>query len=141
MNSTMQKLEELTSALPEFSPLGKQCLVQEYPVENGVCFRFPLYALDKKVSVDRWFFSAGVIHKLHSHKDQEECIFVYEGTVETTVAGVVHKLTAGQSLHISHGEPHWSRMLTDVRVITIVYPTGYYVASEIPEAERVSSVS
>lgn len=52
-------------------------------------------------------FQAGQDFKAHYHNEMEENFFILEGEVDVVVDGVVHRLTAGQLIHIEPGEVHY----------------------------------
>ena len=65
---------------------------------------------------------AGAVAPEHHHP-HEQIVNVLQGTLELTVAGVVHVLTAGTTFVIPPGVPHAARALTPCSVLDIFAPT------------------
>ena len=64
---------------------------------------------------------AGTSFPEHRHP-HEQAVNVLDGTLELTVGGQVHRVTAGQAFVIAPDVPHSGRALTACRVLDVFAP-------------------
>lgn len=128
--SNLRRLAELTEKLPPMLSVIDSDVThsyKEYRVNGGVCFNLGLYRYRNIVTVDRWYLSGGVDYPEHTHEEQE-MIFVYEGSMEITFSRDGRRITvkAGEHITVPPKTPHSAYFPERTRAITIMYPSGEY---------------
>lgn len=141
--ANLRKLAVLTEKLPPMLSVVDSDSTQnykEYRVKDGVCFNFGLYRYRNIVAVDRWYLSADVEYPVHSH-DEQELIFVYEGSMEITFHRDGRKVDVlpGEHITIPPNTPHSAHFPERTRCVTIMYPAGKYLARSQNEPDTSAS--
>ncbi len=68
-----------------------------------------------------WDVDAGSVLPEHQHP-HEQVVNMLDGVLEIVLAGVAHRLSAGDLLVIPSGVPHSGRAVTDARVLDVFSP-------------------
>jgi len=125
VHENLQKLRQLTEALPKFpigSPLnmeGKYSM--SYPVKDGECMGGRLFQVDGTVSVTKWYNTKGANFRSHAHAARE-LIFVYDGIMDITIEGEQRFVKAGEFIVAEPYQKHEATAVEDTYCITITYP-------------------
>jgi quercetin dioxygenase-like cupin family protein len=123
--SQIEKLRALTASLPTLQDLSTRDngdVVEMRSDEPGtLIFGRGCYHADE-VNVARWYMSAGASIERHVH-DAREWLLVYEGCMEITLNGNVHKIEAGQGIEIPPNITHKARWPRGTRLISVTIPS------------------
>ena len=106
---------------------------EEAPIGRSVALAGPKQTGAKNIMVIDAVFEPGKQHSFHHHPNQEEVIYVIEGTLEQWIEGEKRFLTPGDSCFIPAGVVHasFNSSDSDARIIAILSPAigedGYEV--------------
>ena len=88
-----------------------------------------------------WAQKPGSEPPMHVHSKEDELLYLTQGSLQVTVGGVIHQISAGDTIFLPRGTPHTFRITSGVaRALALITPSGF-AGEELRPAGALGSAS